>query len=430
LSRSRLDESPQKSSKKLLGSSAKLEIMALLEEWEEPDIRTNAASKASIKDILQFRQAVSLMDDAFPFTPAFGPAKNRAMCVDSSEKLFDRLLGDPNNTSSRLPFQRISEIAYDVDHKLIRDKAKALIKLFRPDRKGFLTKLDFVNSIDDVYKDLRLFRASLANSSSIDNSLALIINIVFFVVAIIVVLLIMGFKTWEPILSFSAFFFSFSFMFGPASSKYFEGILLIFIRRPYDIGDKIALSDPEQDTSASGSSTWFVEKVTLFTTTVRFATTNEVATYSNGSLARLRIINAKRSPKAIVYVYMKFGSGVSYQMIKVYQTAIENFVKSRPREWAQLNGFRATRVEMELNYIEYVIVATHREMWQNVGPILQSQADLASFSLEVSKKLNLRYQNPPKPILLSLTKEKKATTQPDGGNAELQQVANMFGGSG
>ena len=41
-------------------------------------------------------------------------------------------------------------------------------------------------------------------------------------------------------------------------------------------------------------------------------------------------------------------------------------------------------------------------MWQNVGPILQSQADLASFSLEVSKKLNLRYHNPPKPIHLRL----------------------------
>ena len=129
-------------------------------------------------------------------------------------------------------------------------------------------------------------------------------------------------------------------MFGSASSKYFEGLLLIFVRRPYDIGDKISISDPEKDTSAEGSSTWFVEDVSVFTTTVRFATTNEVATYSNGSLARLRIINAKRSPKAVLYVYMKFAADVPYQMIKVYQTAIENFVKSRPREWAQLNGFR------------------------------------------------------------------------------------------
>mmetsp|Transcript_16619 Transcript_16619/g.27055 ORF Transcript_16619/g.27055 Transcript_16619/m.27055 type:complete len:131 (+) Transcript_16619:3186-3578(+) len=126
---------------------------------------------------------------------------------------------------------------------------------------------------------------------------------------------------------------------------------------------------------------------------------------------------------------MKFGSDVSFQMIKVYQTAIENFVKSRPREWTQLNGFRATRVEMELNFVEYVIVATHREMWQNVGPILQSKADLDSFSLEVSKKLNLRYQNPPKPVHLSLTKGKKADESggESYGQSEIQQVADLFG---
>eukprot|EP00579_Thalassiosira_antarctica_P000217 CAMPEP_0201866770 /NCGR_PEP_ID=MMETSP0902-20130614/1236_1 /ASSEMBLY_ACC=CAM_ASM_000551 /TAXON_ID=420261 /ORGANISM="Thalassiosira antarctica, Strain CCMP982" /LENGTH=1631 /DNA_ID=CAMNT_0048391801 /DNA_START=121 /DNA_END=5016 /DNA_ORIENTATION=+ len=432
LSRPRLESSKSsrlKASKKRLGSSSKLEIMALLEEWEEPDIKTNAASKASIKDILQFRQAVSLMSDLYPFTPAFGPAKTRPMCVESSEELFLRLQRGTSNTSPLLPFETLSEIAYDGDGTLIRDKVKALIKLFRPDRKGFLTKLDFVSSIDNVYKDVRLFRASLSNASSIDDSFESIINLVFYVAAVIIILLIMGFQMWEPILSFSAFFFSFSFMFGPASSKYFEGILLIFIRRPYDIGDKIALSDPADDTSAGGSSTWFVEKVSLFTTTVRFATTNEVATYSNGSLARLRVINAKRSPKAIIYVYMKFGSDVSFQMIKVYQTAIENFVKSRPREWTQLNGFRATRVEMELNFVEYVIVATHREMWQNVGPILQSKADLDSFSLEVSKKLNLRYQNPPKPVHLSLTKGKKADESggESYGQSEIQQVADLFG---
>ncbi len=155
---------------------------------------------------------------------------------------------------------------------------------------------------------------------------------------------------------------------------------------------------------------------------------------------------------------MKFGSDVPYQMIKVYQTAIENFVKGRPREvscdaklnflcsilkgplntpwiiqsqWAQLNGFRATRVEMELNYIEYVIVATHREMWQNIAPILQSKADLASFSLEVSKKLNLRYENPPKPVHLSMHNEKKKKKAEEAGKtydlSEIQQVARLFG---
>lgn len=350
--------------------------------------------------------------------------------MESAEKIFNLLLSKNPNIQQKVPFETLAELAEGKDGELIHDKVKALVRLFRPDRKGFLTKLDFVTSIDNVYRELRLYRANLSNSQQIDDSFHGLINILHYFVVILVVLIIMGFNNWESLLSMTTFFFSFSFMFGPASSKYFEGILLIFVRRPYDIGDKVAISDPETDTSASGSSTWFVEKVTLYSTTVRFATTNEVATYSNGSLARLRIINAKRSPKAIVYVYNKFGSDVPFRLIQVFKASVENFVKSRPREWAQLNGFRATRVNLEFNFVEYVIVLTHRELWQNVGPILQSKADLASFCLEVSKKLNLRYEQPPKPIHLFLDGRYNDQRNLDGddGSASsgLQQVREMF----
>ena len=129
------------STKKLMSSSTKMAILQLLEEWEEPDIKSNSASKASITDILQFRQAVSMMDDTYPFTPAFGPARTRAMCVESSESMFERLKARTPNHKQLLPFETLAEIAYDANDELMRDKVKALIKLFRPDRKGFLTKL-------------------------------------------------------------------------------------------------------------------------------------------------------------------------------------------------------------------------------------------------------------------------------------------------
>jgi len=411
-------------------SSSKVEMMKMLEEWEEPDLQANAASKVSLKDILQFRQAMSMVSDTYPFSQSFGPASTRAVCVESADHIFDLLVSKTPNTAQKLPFETLSELAEGKDGELMRDKVKALIRLFRPDRKGFLTKLDFITSVDQVYRELRLYRANLSNSQQIDTSFHGLINILHYFVVILIVLIIMGFNNWESLLSMTTFFFSFSFMFGPASSKYFEGILMIFVRRPYEIGDKVAISDPEVDTNASGSSTWFVEKVSLYSTTVRFATTNEVATYSNGSLARLRIINAKRSPKAIVYVYNKFGSDVPYRLIQVFKASVENFVKARPREWAQLNGFRATRVNLEFNFIEYVIVLTHRELWQNIGPILQSKADLASFSLEVSKKLNLRYEQPPKPIHLSLDERHydldRMSVDLDSASSGLQQVREMF----
>ena len=90
-------------------------------------------------------------------------------------------------------------------------------------------------------------------------------------------------------------------------------------RQPYDIGDRIAVSNPLNDTDPGGSMSWFVENITLYTTTVRLAASNEVATYSNGSLAHLRIINAKRSPKAFVSVKLKFGIEIPYQKVRHFR---------------------------------------------------------------------------------------------------------------
>ena len=45
-----------------------------------------------------------------------------------------------------------------------------MVKLFRPDREGNLTLLDFAKSVDSVYKELRLLRASVANSSRMDKA--------------------------------------------------------------------------------------------------------------------------------------------------------------------------------------------------------------------------------------------------------------------
>lgn len=68
-----------------------------------------------------------------------------------------------------------------------------------------------------------------------------------------------------------------------------------------------------------------------------------------------------------VYLVIKFGLETPFQRIKVFRTAVENFINARPREWVGLIGFRATRVEADMGFIEYKIVGEHREAWQNIG---------------------------------------------------------------
>ena len=123
---------------------------------------------------------------------AFGQARTRGQCVESSEWLYETLKRAAPNSAGLLAFETLSEICYDSNGELIRDKVKAMIKVFRPDRKGYLNKLEFVSSIDNVYRDLRVFRASLANSSSIDDAYETIINTVYYILIIFLGLIILG----------------------------------------------------------------------------------------------------------------------------------------------------------------------------------------------------------------------------------------------
>jgi hypothetical protein len=89
---------------------------------------------------------------------------------------------------------------------------------------------------------------------------------------------------------------------------------------------------------------------------VRFATTREVATISNGALAGTRIINLKRSEKAVVYIYLKFGVDVAYDKVELFKEEVTAFVKDRPRQWLALSGFRSTRIEADLGESSWKVV--------------------------------------------------------------------------
>lgn len=82
--------------------------------------------------------------------------------------------------SSLLPFSILSILCMDESGEFVDAKIKSLIRLFRPDRQGSLSKLDFVKSIDTVYKQLRLLRASIANSAQIDYAFERIVNVFFY----------------------------------------------------------------------------------------------------------------------------------------------------------------------------------------------------------------------------------------------------------
>lgn len=111
------------------------------------------------------------MDLSYPFSKAFGLADSRQSCVQSAEEIYQCLVRDTPDGQGVFQFDTISALAKDPDTgDLDEKKLKDLVKIFRPERDGTLSLLEFVRSIDRVYKDLRLLRASIRNSSCIDQA--------------------------------------------------------------------------------------------------------------------------------------------------------------------------------------------------------------------------------------------------------------------
>jgi len=203
-------------------------------------------------------------------------------------------------------------------------------------------------------------------------------------------------------LSISGVILGFAFMIGSASSKYFEGLLFILVRRPYAIGDGIHVMNIESEALYSGHPFWYVEDVTLFTTSVMFSFTGERATLSNGSLTNSRIVNSRRSPQASMYILLKFPVNVTHEKLQIFNDALEQFFKNRPREWRSYDSFRAARLDAEAGFIEYLVAATHRSSWYEWTAVHTSKADMIHFSLELSKQLGIAYRTPPVPVDLNI----------------------------
>lgn len=407
------------------------EIAGLLGEWEGPDDRLERkkAKHISLGSILRFYKEITVMNRRYPFLPVFGRADTHDKCISSAQRLFDRLmLRTP--TSKRLPFATIALLAKDdSDATLDKAKLRELIRMFRPDRDGKLSKLDFVKSIDAVYRDLRKLSLNIEDNVQIDRAVEFLFNLVFYFVVGSIVLRQLGFNPLELFVSLSSLIIGFTFIFASSSSKWFEGLLFILVQRPYGVGDRIHLSNPASETSANGSSGWIVEKVTLTTTTVYWGATNERATLSNGAIANLRVINAARSPKATIYAHMKFGIDTHHKKIQVFRTAAEQYLKRRPREWCAFIGFRPSDVVIDRGFIAYTLIAQHRESWQRIGAILKSKANLTTFMLEVSKQMGLRYLSPPLPVNLRI-QDASAALEAAGVKSQDVETDKSKGSSG
>lgn len=183
-----------------IDSTKKAEIEKLL-EWEEPMTKPKLAWKdTSIRTILQFKETLHYMDTDHPLSVPFGLSDTQKHCIESSEGVFRRLMMR-SPESDKLKFETLLIVALNDDGSLDRAKAKTLKRLFKPNRHGDISVLDFIKTCNEVYKRIKMFRARTLNSAQLDDAFEQLLNIVFYFLIIIVTLWIQGVDPFNVFLS-------------------------------------------------------------------------------------------------------------------------------------------------------------------------------------------------------------------------------------
>jgi len=300
-----------------------------------------------------------------------------------------------------------------------------LKRLFRPDRFNEISLLAFVQTCDSVYKRLRYFRASVGNSSVIDQVLEQIIDAIFFFVLALLILSILKYNPWALLVSISTLLFSTAFAIGPSLSRYIEGILLIIARQPYDLGDRILIVGSENPNNFSVVQSVFVQDINLFSTTLRFANTNEVATINNASITMSRIVNYNRSPNALITLTLYFMNTATEEQLGTFRDAVDHFIQDRPRIWDSIMFFRCENINQDLELMEYTLRIRHTKPWQDAASILMNKAELLKFCFETGKKLEINYDSPPRASWTINSFATPGDESPADLNAALSSMGNQ-----
>lgn len=374
-----------------------------LNNWKDPINKMDIEeTNPTIIDILHFNMTLDQMDNMMPFTESYGPADTRINCVNSAKRLFRKLklyAAEKYPTETKkyprlLPYRVLSELCEHLTKNENHEQdqlQKSLKKLFHPGKNHLLSLQSFVISCDNVYKRLKNLRASVANSSAIDIVLGDMFNIVFYFLVGLLVMVILNMNPFGLLLSITSVIVSFAFALGPTVSTLIEGIMFVAVRRPYDIGDRISILKPDKSDVDTMGNTWFVEDVTLYTTTLRFANTGEVSTVNNSSISSLRVINCARSAHALVDLNFYFSIETTASQMKDFKSAIDEYAKEHSICWKSITKFWIRKVDTNEGLINYNLQLQHQDPWQNMSLILMDRGKLYDFCLKVISKLQIQF---------------------------------------
>nr|XP_043627209.1 mechanosensitive ion channel protein 10-like [Erigeron canadensis] len=163
----------------------------------------------------------------------------------------------------------------------------------------------------------------------------------------------MGIATREVLLFISSQFLLAVFTFGNSAKSTFEAMIFVFLKHPFDVGDRCVIDGVQV----------VVEEVSILTT-VFLKYDNEKIYYPNSILATKSISNFNRSPEMRDTVEFELDVSTSVDNISALKAKIKTYIDSKPHLWRPKHNVRVREI-VDVNKMKMRLDVTHTINFQN-----------------------------------------------------------------
>ena len=201
---------------------------------------------------------------------------------------------------------------------------------------------NFVTAVERCYKEQKLLTASVDAFSKTHVLLNRVWLSLWWVIIITVGLFAWGIDVATWVIPFTSFLLSFSFIVGRVPADFISGATYALVVRPYDIGDRITLSQPGSKASLYSL---VVKDIDLMRTTL-ITSNGETLLLENHMLRNLCITNLTRSGEVTLFFQIQVPVSTSTSKITELVDSIRQYVAEKDTEWESVHlMFSATDFE-------------------------------------------------------------------------------------
>ncbi|KAJ1036834.1 hypothetical protein NDA10_006128 [Ustilago hordei] len=200
--------------------------------------------------------------------------------------------------------------------------AEVAFEIFDRDLNGDVTKEELETACIDIHRERLALQLSMRDVDSAVGRLDSIFMSVFILIAAIIIAAMLSVAFSTLVTSFGTLILGLSWLIGTTAQETLGAIIFLFIKHPYDVGDRVDIGDDQ----------YIVKEMRLLTTV--FKTTNgKNVMVSHNQLATKPIVNLRRSGAIEETFKFEVAYNTSFAQIEALRTKMVHWLEGEKRDF-------------------------------------------------------------------------------------------------